>query len=152
MTDSVLHMRLAGREHALFEELLHLPDPQERLASVVDRVRRKPRLTSEERNPATRVPGCSSSVWLVSTVREGRCYFRTDADSPVVRGLVGLLADFFSDAKPAEIAASRTNPLDVLELSPVLTPTRRHGLAAVLAAIHQFALEQIQPHPPPRCG
>jgi cysteine desulfuration protein SufE len=144
-------MRLAGREHALLDELLHLPDPQERLAAVVDRTRRKPRLTSEERSPVARVPGCSSSVWLVCELREGRCYFRTDADSPVVRGLVGLLADFFSDARPAEIAVHRTNPLDLLDLSRMLTPTRRHGLAAVLAAIHQFALEQLPPRSaPPR--
>lgn len=142
-------MRLAGREHALLDELLHLPDPQERLAAVVDRTRRKPRLTSDERIPATRVPGCSSSVWLVSELRAGRCYFRSDADSPVVRGLVGLLADFFSDAQPAEITAHRTNPLDLLDLSRTLTPTRRHGLAAVLAAIHQFALEQMPPRSAP---
>jgi cysteine desulfuration protein SufE len=144
-------MRLANREHALLDELLHLPDPQERLAAAVDRTRHKPRLTSEERVPATRVPGCSSSVWLVSELHDGRCRFRTDADSPVVRGLVGLLADFFSGARPAEIVASRANPLDLLELSGTLTPTRRHGLAAVLAAIHQFALEQLPPRSaPPR--
>lgn len=140
-------MRLAIREQSLLDERALLTDPQERLAAVVDRTRHKPKLASEERTAATRVPGCVSSVWLVSELREGRCRFRADADSPVVRSLVGLLADFFDGATPAEIVASQTNPLDLLDLSRMLTPTRRHGLAAVHAAIHAFAASAIPTNP-----
>lgn len=118
---------------------MHLEDPQERLAAAVDRARRATRLTPEERSLANRVPGCSSTVWMISGFREGRCYFRTDAESPVVRGLVGLLADFYSDARPAEIVASEIDLLETLNLSRMLTPTRGHGLAAVRQAMRAFA-------------
>ncbi|ACB73540.1 SufE family protein [Opitutus terrae] len=132
-------MRLAARANSLTEELLHLPDPQERLAAAVDRARRAPKLPPEDRLPAARVPGCSSSVWLRGELRDGRCYFRADADSPVVRGLASLLADFFDGARPSEIVASQADPLELLDLKRSLTPTRRHGLAAVRAAIQEFA-------------
>lgn len=136
-------MRLPAREQNLVEERTHVPDLQERLASVVDRARRVPKLPPEERIPAHRVPGCSSSVWLIGELRDGRCHFRFDADSPVVRGLVGLQVEFFNGATPAEIAGSSTDPLELLGLSRTLTPTRRHGLAAVRAAIHEFARSHL---------
>ena len=45
-------------------------------------------LPPNERVDANRVRGCVSVVWLVGEIREERCYFRGDAESPVVRGLV----------------------------------------------------------------
>ncbi len=138
-------MRLAAHQQLLIEELMHLCDPQERLAAVVDRARRQPRFTPEERRPNQRVAGCSSSVWLSSRLQAGRCYFKTDADSPVVRGLVVLLAEFFSDARPAEVIATDIDPLETLDLARMLTPTRRHGLASVRSAIRAFAQAQLLP-------
>ncbi|HWL15205.1 MAG TPA: SufE family protein [Opitutus sp.] len=133
-------MRLNARQQALLEELELCHDPQERLAAIVDRARRRPPLSRAERTPERLVPGCSSSVWLVSEFRDDcRCYFRADADSPVVRGLVNVLADFYSGALAAEIAASDADPLATLDLLRTLSPTRQRGLAAVRAAITSFA-------------
>jgi len=138
-------MRLAAHQYSLVEELMHLEDVQERLSAIVERARRHPRLPDEQRGPAHRVPGCSSNVWLASELRDGRCYFRADADSPVVRGLVALLADFFSDAKPSEIIATEIDPLETLGLVRMLSLTRRNGLAAVRKAIVAFAVRVSNP-------
>jgi cysteine desulfuration protein SufE len=61
----------------------------------------------------------------------------------VVRGLVALMADYFSGLTPAEIIADPTNPLELLNLERALSPTRRHGLAAVRIAINAFAQAQL---------
>jgi cysteine desulfuration protein SufE len=132
-------MRLDPRQQALLDELAVPDDPQERLAAVVDRARRRPPLTAAQRTPAHRVPGCTSHVWLIPELRDGRCHFRADADSPLVRGLVLLLADFFDASPPAEILATDFDPLEHLGLTRHLSSTRRHGLAAVLRAIRAFA-------------
>ncbi len=122
---------------------MHTDDPQERLAHIVDRARRLPKLAPEQRIADHRVPGCVSSVWLVPEFREGRCHFRVAADSPVVLGLVALLADFHDNTTPAEILANPTDPLETLQLTRTLSPTRRHGLAAVRAAILTFAKNHL---------
>ncbi|HYP16295.1 MAG TPA: SufE family protein, partial [Opitutus sp.] len=75
-------MTLNPRQQALLEEFLHFEDPQERLNAAVERARRIPKLSGEERSAAHRVPGCSSSVWLIPSLHEGRCRFRVGADSP----------------------------------------------------------------------
>lgn len=125
-------------------DLLVFDDPQERLAAVVDRFRRVPHLPLENRIDANRVPGCVSVVWLVSELREGRTYFRADAESPVVRGLVCFLCDFFNGATASEVADFTVDPLEAAGLLRDLSPTRRNGLAAVRRTIRQFA-RQSQP-------
>lgn len=132
-------MALAAKQQSLLEGLALIDDPQERLAVAVDRSRRTPSLPAAQRTPEHRVPGCVSAVWLVATLHEGRCRFRADADSPLVRGLVLLLCDYFDGGSPAEIAAGDADPLDALDLTRNLSPTRRNGLAAVRAAIRRFA-------------
>ena len=127
------------QQQSLLDDLALVDDPQERLAAAVDRARRRPPLGPADRTPTYRVPGCTSHVWLVPSLVDGVCQFYADADSPLVRGLVVLLADFFSGSSPSEILATDTDPLEVLDLTRHLSPTRRHGLAAVRTAIRHFA-------------
>jgi cysteine desulfuration protein SufE len=96
-------------------------------------------LSDAERDDAHRVPGCVSVVWLIGELRDGRCFFRSDADSPMVRGLVAFLCDFFSDTPAAELGGCDLDPLQALELTDHLSPTRRNGLASARAAILAFA-------------
>ncbi len=123
----------------LVADLEPFNDPQERLAFIVDRAKRIPPLPAGDRIDANRVRGCVSIVWLIGEVREGRCEFRSDADSPVVRGLLALLCEFFSGLSPAEITASAIDPLDAVGVIQHLSPTRRNGLASARAAIRAFA-------------
>jgi cysteine desulfuration protein SufE len=132
-----------AERQALIEDHLLIENPQERLAAVVDRARRRPPLPADERTEAHRVLGCVSQVWLVGELRDGRCHFRCDADGPLVRGLVAFLCDYFSNATPAEILADATDPLAALDLLKDLSPTRQNGLAAVRAAIVSFAKNHL---------
>lgn len=132
-------MFLADKLQQLISDYAVLEDPQERLAAVVDRARRIPALPAGDRTDANRVRGCVSVVWIISELRDGRCFFRSDAESPVVRGLVAFLCDFFSGAPGAAIDAFDRDPLEALDLVRNLSPTRRNGLAAARRAIQAFA-------------
>jgi cysteine desulfuration protein SufE len=132
-----LEAKLAG----LVSDLAILEDPQERLAHVVHVARPLPALPPELRTDARRVAGCVSAVWLAGELREGRCHFRCAADSPLVRGLMATLCDFFSGFPPADVAASELDPLEALGLLRNLTPTRRNGLESARLAIRTFARE-----------
>jgi cysteine desulfuration protein SufE len=134
---------LAEKLQRVISDFSMLEDPQDRLAAVVERAKRIPPLPSKDRIETNRVRACVSVVWLVSELREGRCYFRSDAESPVVRGLVAFLCDFFTGAPPAEVAASDVQPLDALDLTRNLSPTRRNGLTAAHNAIRAFAQHKL---------
>ena len=126
-------------------DLAVFDDAQERLATIVDRAKKTPPLRAEDRIEANRVRGCVSVVWLVGEVREGRCYFRADAESPVVRGLVVFLCDFFKGAPVDEVAQFAPDPLEAVGLMRNLSPTRRNGLAAARKAIQAFAANHSRP-------
>ena len=130
---------LVEKQQQLVADYAIIPDVQERLAAVVDRARRRPAISEAERSEANRIKGCVSLAWLVSEVRDGRCHFRSDADSPLVRGLLALLCDFYSGAPPAEIAATEPALFEELGLARNLSPTRLNGLRSVRAKIRDYA-------------
>jgi cysteine desulfuration protein SufE len=134
---------LVEKQQRMIEELAVIDDPQERLSAVVDRARRRPPLPETERTADHRVRGCVSQVWLVGEFNQGRCRFRCDADSPLVRGLVLLLCDLYDDAPPAEILAVEPRLFEELELVRHLSPTRLNGLRSARATIRAFAAAQL---------
>jgi cysteine desulfuration protein SufE len=134
---------LTRKLQAVLDDLAVIDDAQERMSLLVDRSRRVAPLPPSERIEAHRVPGCVSVVWLVAEMRHEKCYFRADAESPVVRGLVVFLADFFSGFTPEAISAVDADPLEALGLARNLSPTRRNGLNAARAAIRAFAARHV---------
>lgn len=136
-------MTLAAKQQQMIDDLAIIDDPQERLALVVDRARQRPPLPEAERTEANRVKGCVSLAWVVGEMRDGRCFFRCDADSPLVRGLLVLLGDFYSDATPADIVATEPELLEKLHLARNLSPTRLNGLRSVRAKIRDFAAAHV---------
>lgn len=132
-------MTLAEKQLQTIEDLLLIEDAQERLAVVVDRAKKRPPLPEADRSEENRVKGCISAAWVVGEMRGGRCHFRSDADSPLVRGLVALLSDFYSDAAPADVAATEPELLEKTGLTRSLSPTRLNGLRSVRARIRDFA-------------
>jgi cysteine desulfuration protein SufE len=130
---------LAEKQQQLIADYAIIEDAQERLAAIVDGARRSPPLAATERTEANRVQGCISQAWIVAEQREGRCYFRSDADSPLVRGLLKLLCDLYSDASPIEVSATEPILFEALGLARNLSPTRLNGLRSVREKICNFA-------------
>lgn len=132
-------MTVADTERALVEELMILPDPQERLAHLMRRAARRPPWPASQRSDTDLVPGCVSRVWLVGTLENDRCHFQVAADSPMVHGLMGLLCDVYEGAAPAEVMAVKTTIFTTTGLDRSLSPTRLAGLAQAQARLAHLA-------------
>lgn len=119
-----------------------IPDFQERLTAVVES-RAGAGIPAAERREEDLVPGCVSRVWLTGGVEQGALRLRWDADSPLVRGLAGLVCQVYDGADAALVAGHRSRILTALGLDRQLSPTRLRGLAAVEARIHTLALPPV---------
>jgi cysteine desulfuration protein SufE len=130
---------LAEKQQQFIADYVIIDDPQERLAAIVDNARRSPPLSDSERTEANRVKGCISQAWITAELRVDGCHFRSDADSPLVRGLLKLLCDLYSGATPGEVVATEPILLEELGLAKNLSPTRLNGLRSVRAKIRDYA-------------
>jgi cysteine desulfuration protein SufE len=136
------------KEQQLIARLSLIEDLQERMAAIVDRAKKLPPLSEAERTDQNRVPGCVSRVWIVPSLEDGRCQFRLDADSTLVKGFAGLICDVYSGSTPAAAAAFETRILEALHLSDQLTPTRKNGLEQVQKTVRRFAAASVDGAPP----
>ena len=125
---------------SMIDDFSFLTDWEDRYTHVIDMGRQLPPLSDAERNPATKVNGCVSQVWLVSDVVDGALVFRGDSDAHIVKGLVAVALEIFSGRKPAEIANLDAELiLEKLDLSEHLSPQRSNGLKAMIARIKSEA-------------
>lgn len=136
-------MTLLEKEKDLIERFLLIDDAHERLAAITARGKKWPGPTDDERTDDHRVPGCVSRVWLTGDAVDGRCHWRMDADSPVVKGLVALLCEVTEGATLPEAATFEPTILTALGLDRQLSPTRLNGLAAVAQTIRAFAKHHL---------
>ncbi|MCC5025707.1 MAG: SufE family protein [Candidatus Synoicihabitans palmerolidicus] len=129
------------REHhqAIVDDFGFIENRQERLGAVVDAARSLPVLPESDRTTQNIVAGCTSRVLLVASLVNGLCQFRADCYSPMVRGLVVLLARCYDGVTPADAIASEATILEDLELLRDLSSTRQNGLAAVRRRIVEHA-------------
>ncbi len=132
---------LTDHQQQLLDQLAALRDARERLAWLFARAGSGDRLPAEARNEATQVPGCLARLWLDGVVEEGRCWFRCDSDSRVLRAVAGFVCEYFSGAEPALVAAADASPLARAGLDRVLTANRRDALARVVRRIQERAAE-----------
>lgn len=125
---------------SMIEDFAFLTDWEDRYTHVIDMGRQLPPLSDAERNPATKVNGCVSQVWLVSDIVDGKLMFRGDSDAHIVKGLVAVALEIFSSRTPIEIAQLDAEAiLAKLDLSEHLSPQRSNGLKAMIARIKSEA-------------
>src|SRR4051812_17953546 len=105
-------MSPADKQQQLIARYAVIEDFHERLAVIVDRVRKLPPLPEVERCERNRVQGCASRVWLVAEFEDYRCRFRIDADSTLVRSLAALVCEVYDGASPAAISEHDTTLLE----------------------------------------
>jgi cysteine desulfuration protein SufE len=133
-------MNLHQKQQTLIGDLNLIADPHERLSVVASRATGE-NLPERHKTNANRIPGCVSRVWLIGTLEDNLCRFQSDADSPMVKGLVALLCDLYSDASPKEVSCLEPELWAECGFDRLLSPTRLNGLKFVRARIRELALE-----------
>lgn len=133
----------------LIEDFQFLDDWEERYRHIIDLGKALPDLAEGERSDTNKVKGCASQVWLV-TERGGaggkHLIFRGESDAHIVRGLIYILIELFSDHSPEEVLAiDATNVFDRLGLKEALSPQRSNGLHAMVERIRRDAKAALSP-------
>ena len=138
----------ADRLAAWADRLRALPDPQTRLAHLVEAARRLPPLPDSDRLEVHRVAGCLVRTWWIAQWRDGRCWFRTDSDAMTLKCLAGAIAELASGGTPEEVAALEFEVFDALGLLRQLAENRQRTVRHLMEGAREFARRRASAPPP----
>ena len=124
----------------IIEDLAFFDDWEQRYQYIIDLGKALPRLQDEQKTPERLVKGCQSSVWLVTSVNEGKLHFDADSDAVIVHGLLALVMAAYNDKTPQQILDFDIDGyFEALDLERHISPTRGNGLRAIVGKIQTLA-------------
>ena len=116
-------------------------DGEDRYRLLIDLGRKLETMPDALKTEATKVRGCSASVWVYpTTTDDGRLHFLADSNAAITKGIVALVLSAVQDRPADEVAgmdvAAALAPFD---LSRQLSANRTQGIPNMIALIRQTA-------------
>jgi cysteine desulfuration protein SufE len=122
-------------------EDFELLDAEERYRLLIDLGRELEPMPEPLKTDATKVRGCSASVWVYPTrLEDGRLHFLADSNAAITKGIVALVLSAVQDRAPAEIAATDiAAELAPFDLSRQLSSNRTQGIPNMITLVQDTA-------------
>jgi cysteine desulfuration protein SufE len=121
-------------------EEYQLLDVEDRYRLLIDLGRQLEPMPDALKTDATKVRGCSASVWVYSTASEGRLHFLADSNAAITKGIVALILSAVQEKPAAEVAELDIGEaLAPFELRKHLSANRTQGVPNMIALVKQTA-------------
>lgn len=109
---------------------------EDRYKKIIEMGKKLPPMDDKLKTEQNKIKGCQSQVWIYSEKKEdGNVYFTADSDALIVKGLVSLVLEIYSGAKPAEILMTSPDFIKSMGFETHLSPSRTNGLYAMIKEI-----------------
>jgi len=86
------------------------------------------------------IEGCQSRVWLHADYIDGKVVLNAESDAIIVKGIVTLLIQVWSNRTPQEILETDLYFIEKIGLKDHLSPTRANGLVSMVRQIRNYAM------------
>ena len=118
-----------------------LLDGEDRYRLLIDLGRKLEPMPDALKTDATKVRGCSASVWVYPTsTDDGRLHFLADSNAAITKGIVALVLASVQDKPAAQVAAMDIEgALAPFDLSRQLSANRTQGIPSMIALVKQTA-------------
>jgi cysteine desulfuration protein SufE len=121
-------------------EEYQLVDAEDRYRLLIDLGRQLEPMPDALKTDATKVRGCSASVWVYPTAETGRLHFLADSNAAITKGIVALVLSTVQDKPAVEVARlDVAECLAPFELSKHLSANRTQGVPNMIALVKQTA-------------
>ena len=118
-----------------------LLDSEDRYRLLIDLGRILEPMPDALKTEATKVRGCSASVWVYPTrLDDGRLHFLADSNAAITKGIVALVLSAVQDRRPQDIIAlDIAGELAPFDLKRELSSNRTQGVPNMIALIQDTA-------------
>ncbi len=131
--------KVEQRVFKIKEDLDFFDDELEKYQFIIDLGKKLNDFKEEDKITKHIVHGCTSQVWLTCTQKQGILIFNGTSDAIIVKGLVYILLEIFSNLEAQEINNSEDDILYELGLSEIITPNRQSGVMGMIKKIKEYA-------------
>ena len=115
-------------------------DADERYRLLIELGRELEEMPQALKTDATLVRGCSASVWVYPTERDGKLHFLADSNAAITKGIVALVLSAVQDKPAAEVASMDVaKALEPFDLRNQLSSNRTQGVPNMIALVKQHA-------------
>ena len=115
-------------------------DADERYRLLIELGRELEEMPQALKTDATLVRGCSASVWVYPTERDGRLHFLADSNAAITKGIVALVIAAVQDRPAGEVAAMDVAAaLEPFDLRNQLSSNRTQGVPNMIALVRETA-------------
>lgn len=116
-------------------------DSEERYRLLIDLGRKLEDMPDALKTDATKVRGCSASVWVYpTTLPDGRLHFLADSNAAITKGVVALVLAAVQDRQAADVAAMDIGEaLAPFDLTRELSSNRTQGIPNMIALVRDTA-------------
>ena len=116
-------------------------DSEDRYRLLIDLGRKLEPMPEALKTDATKVRGCSASVWVYPTrTADGRLHFLADSNAAITKGVVALILASVQDRPAAEVAATDIPALlEPFDLKRELSSNRTQGVPNMIALVRDTA-------------
>jgi len=115
-------------------------DADERYRLLIELGRELEDMPQALKTDATLVRGCSASVWVYPTERDGRLHFLADSNAAITKGIVALVLAAVQDKPAAEVATMDVAAaLEPFDLRNQLSSNRTQGVPNMIALVKEHA-------------
>ncbi len=125
--------------HEILEEY-QLVEAEDRYRLLIDLGRELEPMPDALKTEATKVRGCSASVFLYPTVNQSRLHFLADSNAAITKGIVALILSAVQDKPAAEVAdLNIEEALAPFALGKHLSANRTQGIPSMIGLIKATA-------------
>ncbi|MCY7270857.1 MAG: SufE family protein [Sphingomonas bacterium] len=125
---------------AIFDDY-SLLESEDRYRLLIELGRSLETMPDALKTEATKVRGCSASVWVYPTrTDDGRLHFLADSNAAITKGVVALVLAVVQDRAPGEIAGMDiAASLAPFNLARELSSNRTQGIPNMIALVRETA-------------
>ena len=116
-------------------------DSEDRYRLLIDLGRKLEPMPDALKTDATKVRGCSASVWVYPTqLADGRLHFMADSNAAITKGVVALVLAAVQDRPAPDVAAADIAALLApFDLARELSSNRTQGIPNMIALVRDTA-------------
>lgn len=133
-------MQIQEKINKIIQDFSGAVDWEQKYEKIIEYGKAWPGLDEASKIEDLKVKGCQSQVWIKAELTaDKKIVFRGDSDAIIVKGLVSIVLQIYSDETPEVILKTEPDFLKQMGFDTGLSPSRTNGLYSMIKQIKYYA-------------